>query len=151
MTSVNTTPSETTISVALDTDPTAVSRKHDHIELAFQSQVGAALLDDRFFYEPLLAAHPQPGSLPAIPFLGTSLRAPLWVSSMTGGTALARTINRNLARACAEFGMGMGLGSCRWPSHTYLQGPHNRDSCRAENRRHAFPSHFQFVCHRSGR
>ena len=32
---------------------------------------------------------------------------------MTGGTALAGTINQNLARACAEFGMGMGLGSCR--------------------------------------
>ena len=32
---------------------------------------------------------------------------------MTGGTALAKTINTNLARACNEFGMGMGLGSCR--------------------------------------
>jgi isopentenyl-diphosphate delta-isomerase len=38
---------------------------------------------------------------------------PLWVSSMTGGTEKAATINRNLALACAEFGMGMGLGSCR--------------------------------------
>jgi isopentenyl-diphosphate delta-isomerase len=37
----------------------------------------------------------------------------MWVSSMTGGTKLARTINTNLARACNEFGMGMGLGSCR--------------------------------------
>ena len=37
----------------------------------------------------------------------------MWVSSMTGGTALAGTINHNLARLCAEFGMGMGLGSCR--------------------------------------
>jgi isopentenyl-diphosphate delta-isomerase len=32
---------------------------------------------------------------------------------MTGGTELAATINKNLARACGEFGMGMGLGSCR--------------------------------------
>ena len=32
---------------------------------------------------------------------------------MTGGTKLAGTINRNLAMACNEFGMGMGLGSCR--------------------------------------
>ena len=32
---------------------------------------------------------------------------------MTGGTALAKTINTNLAKACNEFGMGMGLGSCR--------------------------------------
>jgi len=37
----------------------------------------------------------------------------MWVSSMTGGTEGAGTINRNLARACKEFGFGMGLGSCR--------------------------------------
>jgi isopentenyl-diphosphate Delta-isomerase len=45
--------------------------------------------------------------------LGRPHRAPLWVSSMTGGTQLARKINHNLARACGEFGFGMGLGSCR--------------------------------------
>lgn len=32
---------------------------------------------------------------------------------MTGGTELAKTINTNLAKACSEYGMGMGLGSCR--------------------------------------
>lgn len=37
----------------------------------------------------------------------------MWVSSMTGGTQAARIINTNLARACGEFGFGMGLGSCR--------------------------------------
>lgn len=94
-------------------DPTAVARKQDHIELAFQSRVETAQLDGRFHYEPMLAAHPQPGSLPPLDFLGKTLRAPLWVSSMTGGTALANVINHNLARACAEFGLGMGLGSCR--------------------------------------
>lgn len=96
-----------------DRDPTAVSRKKDHIELAFESRVESRELDDRFYYEPLLSAHPEPGSLQPFPFLGKTLRTPMWVSSMTGGTALAGTINRNLARACAEFGMGMGLGSCR--------------------------------------
>jgi isopentenyl-diphosphate Delta-isomerase len=96
-----------------DHDPTAVSRKQDHIELAFESRVEAAQLDERFYYEPLLAAHPAPGALPPFAFGNKTLRTPLWVSSMTGGTALANTINRNLARACAEFGMGMGLGSCR--------------------------------------
>ena len=96
-----------------DRDPTAVSRKKDHIELAFESRVEPGELDGRFYYEPALAAHPAPGSLPPFPFLGKTLRAPIWVSSMTGGTALAGTINRNLARACAEFGMGIGLGSCR--------------------------------------
>lgn len=96
-----------------DTDPTAETRKQDHIELAFSSQIASGELDQRFSYEPLLAAHPAPGSLPAIPFLGKTLRAPVWVSSMTGGTEMAQTINHNLARACGEFGMGMGLGSCR--------------------------------------
>lgn len=38
---------------------------------------------------------------------------PIWVSSMTGGTEKASRINENLARACKEFGLGMGLGSCR--------------------------------------
>ncbi len=92
-------------------DPTASSRKQDHIELAFKSQI--ARTDTRFDYEPLLSAHPKRGSLPAFPFLGKTMKAPLWVSSMTGGTGVAATINANLARACGEFGMGMGLGSCR--------------------------------------
>ena len=92
-------------------DPTQENRKQDHIELAFRSRVAQG--DARFDYEPLLAAHPRPGSLPPTELLGKTFRTPLWVSSMTGGTALARTINHNLARACREFGMGMGLGSCR--------------------------------------
>lgn len=94
-------------------DPTVESRKRDHIELAFQSQVHTGELDTRFYYEPILAAHPKAGSLPITSILGADLRIPVWVSSMTGGTELAQTINRNLARACREFGMGMGLGSCR--------------------------------------
>ncbi|NJB86859.1 isopentenyl-diphosphate delta-isomerase [Lewinella marina] len=94
-------------------DPTAPGRKEDHIELAFQSQTDRATLDQRFDYEPLLAAHPAPGSLPPVTWGGKRLRAPLWVSSMTGGTEKALTINHNLARAAGEFGIGMGLGSCR--------------------------------------
>ncbi len=94
-------------------DANAFTRKKDHIELAFQSQISQLHIDPRFQYEPLLAGHPKEGSLPNISFLGKTLRAPMWVSSMTGGTALAHTINHNLARACKEFGFGMGLGSCR--------------------------------------
>jgi len=94
-------------------DPTASSRKKDHIELAFRSQTGEEALDQRFYYEPLLAPHPRKDSWPPTPFAGQLLRTPMWVSSMTGGTEWAGTINHNLARACREFGMGMGLGSCR--------------------------------------
>lgn len=96
-----------------DDDPTAASRKQDHIEMAFESQVIKQELDSRFYYEPLLSAHPPKDSWPAFSFLNKTMKVPLWVSSMTGGTAMANTINHNLARACGEFGMGMGLGSCR--------------------------------------
>lgn len=94
-------------------DPTAASRKQDHIELAFRAQMLSGELDQRFYYEPMLAAHPPEGQQTTISFLGKELRSPLWVSSMTGGTELALRINHNLAKACEEFGMGMGLGSCR--------------------------------------
>ena len=87
-------------------------RKKDHIELAFSSKLNEGLADGRFIYEPLLGSHLGEEIQP-VEFLGKILRVPMWVSSMTGGTAEARTINSNLARACNEFGMGMGLGSCR--------------------------------------
>lgn len=92
---------------------TAESRKTDHIELAFRSQVAAGDLDSRFYYEPLFSPHPQPGSLPSFTFLNRTLRSPIWVSSMTGGAQWANRINTRLANACHEFGIGMGLGSCR--------------------------------------
>ncbi|MDX2072524.1 MAG: isopentenyl-diphosphate delta-isomerase [Haliscomenobacter sp.] len=106
-------PNKTVILTPTEEDPTAAERKRDHIQLAFRSQVNSGELDARFYYEPLFNAHPQAGSWPAFNFLGHTFRTPLWVSSMTGGTAMANTINHNLARACGEFGMGMGLGSCR--------------------------------------
>lgn len=80
--------------------------------MAFQSRIDAVNADPRFYYEPLLSAHPS-GELAPFEFAGKTMRLPVWISSMTGGTTLAGQINRNLARVCAEFGMGMGLGSCR--------------------------------------
>jgi isopentenyl-diphosphate Delta-isomerase len=87
-------------------------RKKDHIDLALDSRTVPDFLDSRFYYEPLLNVHPS-GEDEAFDFLGKKQKVPLWVSSMTGGTKMAGIINRNLARACNEFGMGMGLGSCR--------------------------------------
>ncbi len=87
-------------------------RKLDHIQLAFDSQTGLPQQDLRFIYEPMLAAHPRQEDVPFL-FLGKLVRAPFWVSSMTGGTGVAEKINKNIARACREFGFGMGLGSCR--------------------------------------
>ncbi len=49
----------------------------------------------------------------AADFLGARLRAPLLVGAMTGGAELSGTINRNLAAAAQELGIGMMLGSQR--------------------------------------
>ena len=87
-------------------------RKKDHIDLALNSQTLLDTLDARFDYEPMFSPHPTRSPEP-FDFLGKKQKVPIWVSSMTGGTKMAGTINRNLARACNEFGIGMGLGSCR--------------------------------------
>ena len=88
-------------------------RKQDHIDLAFKADMANNGPDDRFYYEPMLASHPATDRDLGLIFLGKSLKAPLWVSSMTGGTEKAFSINRRLATSCAKFGLGMGLGSCR--------------------------------------
>jgi isopentenyl-diphosphate delta-isomerase len=46
-------------------------------------------------------------------FLGQSVQAPLLISSMTGGTELAKEINQRLARAAQRYGLAMGVGSQR--------------------------------------
>ncbi len=85
-------------------------RKKSHLDLAFASQ--SDLLDGRFYYEPMLAGHPE---MTDIPFqLGQhKMRYPIWISSMTGGTSSAGPINKMLAKTAKKFGLGMGLGSCR--------------------------------------
>ncbi|MBD2576614.1 type 2 isopentenyl-diphosphate Delta-isomerase [Oscillatoria sp. FACHB-1406] len=46
-------------------------------------------------------------------FLGKSLGAPLLISSMTGGTERAKTINRRLAVVAQTYKLAMGVGSQR--------------------------------------
>ncbi len=107
----------------LSPDPTADSRKKDHIELAMKAIVESDELDKRFYYEPLLSGHPKNLENLKLNFLDKNFGAPLWISSMTGGTQKATIINENLARACGEFNLGMGLGSCRQllEDDTYLK------------------------------
>ena len=44
---------------------------------------------------------------------GRSLKAPILISSMTGGAARARHINRHLAETAQQLGLAMGVGSQR--------------------------------------
>jgi|SRR5690554_4486295 len=87
-------------------------RKGQHIELAKSSQTAVSTVDTRFYYEPLFFNHQLPKTWP-VTFLGAALDFPLWISSMTGGTELAETINKNLSRLVGQYKLGMGLGSCR--------------------------------------
>lgn len=86
-------------------------RKSDHIDLTFKSQ--ADELDNMgMVYEPMLAGMDDNVDLP-VKLANKTLNAPLWISSMTGGTGVAKEINKNLAIAAGKAGIGMGLGSCR--------------------------------------
>ena len=57
-------------------------------------------------------------------FLGQPLQVPLLISSMTGGTAEARRVNQNLARAAQRVGAAMAVGSQR----IMLEDPSTRPS-----------------------
>src|SRR6185369_8309103 len=46
-------------------------------------------------------------------FLGKPLRAPLLISSMTGGANAAEIVNLHLAEAAEQLGVAMGVGSQR--------------------------------------
>lgn len=88
-------------------------RKTGHIQLTQSAQTPKELVDSRFNYEPLFSKHPTDFNVLKTQFLDKNLGAPLWISSMTGGTGAAKHINQNLATVCAQFKLGMGLGSCR--------------------------------------
>ncbi|MCP4913019.1 MAG: type 2 isopentenyl-diphosphate Delta-isomerase [Oligoflexia bacterium] len=90
------------------------NRKTDHLLLAQKSQTLALTNDDRFYYEPLFKGHPEYSNVDlSTTFLGKKVNAPIWVSSMTGGSGEAGPINKVLAKVCREFGLGFALGSCR--------------------------------------
>ena len=92
-------------------------RKADHLALCASGEVDfrevTTLLEEvALVHHALPDRHADDVDL-STPLLGKVLRAPVVVSGMTGGTAEARLINRDLARAAARLGLGFGLGSQR--------------------------------------
>ena len=91
-------------------------RKTDHLRLAANAQLQKR---DRNFSDYDLTYEPCLGIFPADNFnlkqtIGhKSIDHPLWISSMTGGSAESGKINKILAKIAHEWGLGMGLGSCR--------------------------------------
>ncbi|MBD2847877.1 type 2 isopentenyl-diphosphate Delta-isomerase [Paenibacillus sp. IB182496] len=92
-------------------------RKAEHIAICLDEEVqglrtGAGFEQYRFRHNALPELDFAAIDLSAR-FLGRPLRAPLLVSSMTGGTSRAHHINRRLAAAAQRRGWAMGLGSVR--------------------------------------
>ena len=92
-------------------------RKDEHLDIVLdparaRSQVSAGWATLRFEH----CALPEL-DLDAIDLgtslLGVNLKAPLLISSMTGGARLAPAINHHLAEAAQELGIAMGVGSQR--------------------------------------
>lgn len=92
------------------------ARKAEHIRVCLeenvQSQLTTGLERYRFTHCCLPELAPADLSLHTT-FLGKPLTVPLLISSMTGGTDLARIINLRLAAAAQRHGLAMGVGSQR--------------------------------------
>lgn len=92
-------------------------RKSQHIQITLNEKVTGESISTGL--EKLVFVH---NALPEIDFdeisikttfLGFECQTPFLISSMTGGTGLAKAINRNLAIAAEERGWALALGSTR--------------------------------------
>lgn len=97
--------------------PTTESRKADHVRINLEENVNFPKLTTgleryRFLHRALPELDLADVNT-SLTLFGKTLQAPLLISSMTGGAALANKINRNLALAAQEHGIAMGLGSQR--------------------------------------
>ena len=90
-------------------------RKAEHVNIILNEDVSAG-------YDYWSDVHLLHNALPeidlddidlSIKLFGKTLEAPLIISSMTGGFGMGGEINANLAKAAAEVGVAMGVGSQR--------------------------------------
>ncbi len=92
-------------------------RKSDHIRINLEENVNfrqlTTGLENYHFLHQMLPEINLAEVDTSVSFLGKKLKAPLLISSMTGGTEQARQINHTLAEAAEMSGIAMGLGSQR--------------------------------------
>lgn len=97
-------------------DPEITSRKADHIRINVEEDVRSSITTGlekyRFIHQALPEMNLADVDLSQKVF-GKIVRAPILISSMTGGTEEAGRINRILAEAAQEAGIVMGVGSQR--------------------------------------
>lgn len=99
-----------------DNQPTTERRKAEHLHITLDEDVASGLTNGFERYRFVHQALPD-WDLDTIntdqTFLGKTLRFPLLISSMTGGTAEATAINHRLATAAQAAGIALGVGSQR--------------------------------------
>lgn len=91
-------------------------RKIEHVTVALGQDVSApqrANWNDIQFVHQALPEVNLDEIDTSVTFLGHRLRYPIFVSSLTGGHPDVLHINRNLARAAAQYGLALGVGSQR--------------------------------------
>ena len=91
-------------------------RKADHIKINLEQDVRSALTTGLENYQFIHEALPELDLNrldTSLSLFGKTLASPTLVSSMTGGTDHAETINLRLAEAAQECGVAMGVGSQR--------------------------------------
>lgn len=91
-------------------------RKADHIKINLEQDVRSALtsgLENYGFTHEALPELDLNQVDATLSLFGKKLHSPILISSMTGGTSAAETINLRLAEAAQECGIAMGVGSQR--------------------------------------
>jgi isopentenyl-diphosphate delta-isomerase len=97
--------------------PDIAARKADHIALCISDDVGfhgkTTLFEDMELVHDALPELALDEIDLSCSFAGKRLRAPLFIAAMTGGTAKAEAINRDLATVAEALGVGLCFGSQR--------------------------------------
>src|SRR6185369_10341744 len=97
-------------------EPAIAKRKADHLEVAASGRAEFAkstLLEHVHLIHQALPELSVDEIDLSMPLVCKRLRAPLVITGMTGGTAEAAAVNRDLARAAQDAGIAFGLGSQR--------------------------------------
>jgi len=90
-------------------------RKAEHVNIILQENVSA----EYNYWNDVRLVHKALPEIDlddidtSVKLFGRKLEAPLIISSMTGGFGMGKEINANLAKAAAEVGVAMGVGSQR--------------------------------------
>jgi len=108
------------------------ARKADHIRINLEEDVRSKLttgLERYFFLHSALPELNLDDIDLSVEIFGKTLKAPLLISAMTGGSKVAGLINQRLAEAAQEAGIAMGLGSQR----AAIEDKHLESSFRVRN------------------